>query len=96
MDDFLAAAPWRGYVYSKFSIYSHMLDVPNVIIGILGGGQLGRMMLQACQNWPVSTYVLDSNRNPPSQGLCTKLFQGSLLDYHTVLNFGRKCKIVTF
>ncbi len=39
-------------------------------IGILGGGQLGRMLLQAAANYPVETYVLENDPECPAAHLC--------------------------
>ena len=66
------------------------------ILGIIGGGQLGKMLLQVCQQWAVKTYVLDPSQEPPCQHYCHRCFVGSLLDYQTVLDFGRQCQLVTY
>jgi 5-(carboxyamino)imidazole ribonucleotide synthase len=42
-------------------------------VGILGGGQLGRMLLQAAANYPVETYILESDTQCPAANLCTGL-----------------------
>ena len=39
-------------------------------VGILGGGQLGRMLLQAAANYPVETHVLENDENCPAAYLC--------------------------
>ena len=48
----------------------------NRIIGILGGGQLGKMVLDVANKWGLKVYILDSNENCPSNKLCSKFFQG--------------------
>ena len=67
----------------------------NRIIGILGGGQLGKMVLDVANKWGLKVYILDSNDNCPSSKLCSKFFQGDLMDFDTVVNFGKIVDILT-
>ncbi len=67
----------------------------NRIIGILGGGQLGKMVLDVANKWGLQVYILDSNKNCPSSKLCSKFFQGDLMDFDTVVNFGKMVDILT-
>jgi phosphoribosylaminoimidazole carboxylase (NCAIR synthetase) len=46
-------------------------------VGILGGGQLGRMLLQAAANYPVETHVLEADDNCPSAHLCRHFVKGA-------------------
>ena len=64
-------------------------------IGILGGGQLGRMMLQVARNYPGQYFVLDPQENAPARFLCDQFTQGSLLDEETVISFGKDLDIIT-
>ena len=64
-------------------------------IGILGGGQLGKMVLDVSNKWGVTVYVLDPDRNSPSSKLCSKFFHGDLMDFDTVVNFGKQVDIIT-
>lgn len=64
-------------------------------IGVLGGGQLGRMLLQEAFNLDLTIRVLDNDESAPCKNLCSKFVLGNLMDYETVLNFGRSCGIVT-
>ena len=66
------------------------------ILGIIGGGQLGKMLLQVCQQWSLKTHVLDPSPDAPCRDMCQQFMTGSLLDYQTVLDFGRMCDIVTY
>jgi 5-(carboxyamino)imidazole ribonucleotide synthase len=63
--------------------------------GILGGGQLGRMLLQAAINYPVETYVLENDPQCPSAHLCHHFVQGDIKDFDTVYNFGKKLDVLT-
>jgi 5-(carboxyamino)imidazole ribonucleotide synthase len=65
-------------------------------LGILGGGQLGKMMLYDTRKYDIQTYVLDPSPEAPSRIACDYFEQGSLLDYDTVVAFGRKVDVLTF
>ena len=64
-------------------------------LGILGGGQLGRMLIQESINFNISSHVLDPDKNAPCKDLCEKFVHGSLTDYDTVYNFGKDLDILT-
>src|SRR5687767_10019076 len=57
-------------------------------VGILGGGQLGRMLLQAAANYPVYSFVLENDPECPAAHLCHHFKQGDIRDFDTVYNFG--------
>lgn len=66
----------------------------NYTVGILGGGQLGRMLIQAGIDLNINFNVLD----PDSQAPCSQLASfthGKLTDYQTVLDFGKVCDLIT-
>jgi len=65
-------------------------------LGIIAGGQLGKMLIQAASKWGISTYVLDEDEKCSSAGIANYHVQGSRLDYQTVYNFGKKVDILTF
>ena len=65
-------------------------------LGILGGGQLGKMMLYDTRKFDIQTRVLDPNAEAPCKIACDEFEQGDLMDYDTVLQFGRKADVVTF
>jgi 5-(carboxyamino)imidazole ribonucleotide synthase len=64
-------------------------------LGILGGGQLGRMLIQQAINYNVTVKVLDPDREAPCKKLCDEFVVGSLGDYETVYNFGKKVDLLT-
>lgn len=64
-------------------------------IGVLGGGQLGRMMIQAALNYNLEVHVLDPDANAPCNGIATSFTHGKLTDYDTVLAFGQKFDVIT-
>ena len=63
-------------------------------IGILGGGQLGRMLIQSGIDLNLAFSVLDSDSQAPC-ALISKFTQGKLTDYNTVLAFGKNCDLIT-
>lgn len=64
-------------------------------LGILGGGQLGRMLIQQAINYNVTIKVLDPDREAPCRKLCDEFTVGSLGDYETVYNFGKTVDLLT-
>ncbi|WP_019989741.1 5-(carboxyamino)imidazole ribonucleotide synthase [Rudanella lutea] len=67
----------------------------NPTIGILGGGQLGLMLLQASIDWNLRIHVLDPDAQASCRHLCTHFQQGSLTDYDTVYQFGQGVDVLT-
>ena len=66
----------------------------NFRIGILGGGQLGRMLIQSGIDYNISFSVLDPDEQAPCKGIAD-FHVGKLTDYETVLKFGEHCDIIT-
>jgi len=64
-------------------------------IGILGGGQLGRMLLQAAANYTVETFVLENDKNCPAAHLCHHFTKGDIRDFEAVYQFGKKLDALT-
>jgi 5-(carboxyamino)imidazole ribonucleotide synthase len=64
-------------------------------LGILGGGQLGRMLLAETQKFDIHTAVLESNKNAPCAAICNEFVVGNLLDFDAVYNFGKKVDLLT-
>lgn len=64
-------------------------------IGILGGGQLGRMLLQAAANYPVETFLMENDEECPAAHLCHHFTKGDIKDFDTVYNFGKNLDAVT-
>jgi 5-(carboxyamino)imidazole ribonucleotide synthase len=63
-------------------------------LGIIGGGQLGRMLIQAGIDYNISFSVLDPDMNAPCSSLC-EFHVGKLTDYDAVMKFGESCDIIT-
>jgi len=64
-------------------------------LGILGGGQLGKMLLYDTRKFDIYTCVLDPSDEAPSKIACNEFYKGDLMDYETVYNFGKKVDILT-
>lgn len=65
-------------------------------LGILGGGQLGKMLLFDTRKFDIQTYVLDPSDEAPCKIACNQFYQGDLMDFDTVYNFGKKVDVLTF
>jgi 5-(carboxyamino)imidazole ribonucleotide synthase len=64
-------------------------------LGILGGGQLGRMLLQAAANYDATTYVLENDAHCPAAHLCHHFTLGNIQDFDAVYNFGKGLDAIT-
>jgi len=70
-------------------------QISELKLGILGGGQLGRMMIQEAINYNLTTLVLDPDADAPCKHIANYFENGSITDYDTVYNFGKKADIIT-
>ncbi|MFY7652465.1 MAG: ATP-grasp domain-containing protein, partial [Chitinophagaceae bacterium] len=64
-------------------------------VGILGGGQLGRMLLQAAANYTVETFVLENDSHCPAAHLCHHFTKGDIQNYDDVYAFGKELDAIT-
>lgn len=64
-------------------------------LGVLGGGQLGRMLIQSCVNLDVYTSVIDPDSQAPCSGFSNEFRKGTITDYDTVYNFGKTVDLLT-
>ena len=64
-------------------------------IGILGGGQLGKMLLNTTRQWDLTTHVMDPSSEAPARIGCNQFTQGDLMDYQAVMNFGKQVDLLT-
>jgi 5-(carboxyamino)imidazole ribonucleotide synthase len=75
--------------------YLHAIIGKMLKIGILGGGQLGRMLLQAAANYPVETWVLENDRECPAAHLCHSFTLGDIRNFEDVYQFGKQLDAIT-
>lgn len=78
------------YFYAVKTLFSS-----DFTLGILGGGQLGKMLLYDTRRLDIRTRVLDPSPDAPCALACNTFVQGDLMDYDTVLAFGRDCDVIT-
>lgn len=64
-------------------------------LGILGGGQLGKMLLYTTRKFDINTCVMDASSEAPCRIACNKFTQGDLMDYDAVYNFGKTMDVLT-
>ena len=62
----------------------------NKKLGIIGGGQLGKMLLVECNKMNIHTSVIDSNKDSPCKNQCDNFVLGDLNNFDDIVNFGRK------
>ena len=65
-------------------------------LGIIAGGQLGKMLIQEASKWDIISYVLDREENCPAGKIASYFVQGNQLDFDTVYRFGKLVDVLTF
>ncbi len=68
----------------------------NFKLGILGGGQLGKMMLYTTRKFDITTYVMDASDQAPCKIACDRFTLGDLMNYDAVYTFGKQVDLLTF
>jgi len=72
------------------------LVTSNLKLGIIAGGQLGKMLIQEASKWDIITYVLDNDENCPAGTIASQYIKGSNLDFESVYQFGKMVDVLTF
>ena len=67
----------------------------NLKLGVLGGGQLGKMLLTETQKFDIYTVIMDGSKDAPCAEICNEFHQGNLMDYESVYNFGKLVDLLT-
>lgn len=65
------------------------MELRDLSLGVLGGGQLGKMLIQAGSKWHLSFHVLDPTADCPAADLATTFTNGEFRDYQSVMNFAK-------
>ncbi|NOR55087.1 MAG: 5-(carboxyamino)imidazole ribonucleotide synthase [Sulfurovum sp.] len=65
-------------------------------LGIISGGQLGKMLIQEASKWAIATSILDPDPDCPAKRIATEHVEGDFLDFDTVYNFGKEVDILTY
>ncbi|MDX9696991.1 MAG: 5-(carboxyamino)imidazole ribonucleotide synthase [Bacteroidales bacterium] len=68
----------------------------NLKLGIIAGGQLGKMLIQEASKWDLITYVLDNDENCPAASIASYYIKGSNVDFSSVYEFGKMVDVLTF
>ena len=71
------------------------LVTSEIKLGIIAGGQLGKMLVLAASNWNVKTYVMDKDEHCPASSSCTFFFKGDPLNFDDVYEFGHLVDVLT-
>ena len=72
------------------------LNISSLKMGVIAGGQLGKMLIQEASKWDISTYVLDPDEACSARDICSVYVKGDFTDFHTVYKFGKLVDILTF
>ena len=64
-------------------------------LGILGGGQLGKMLLTETRKFDIQTLVLEPSEEAPARYSSNGFYKGSLMDFDTVYQFGKMVDLLT-
>lgn len=72
------------------------LVTSNLRLGIIAGGQLGKMLIQEASKWDIITYVLDKEDDCPAGNIASVFIKGNPLDYQSVYEFGKLVDVLTF
>jgi 5-(carboxyamino)imidazole ribonucleotide synthase len=72
------------------------LVTSNLKLGIIAGGQLGKMLIQEASKWDIHTFVLDNDENCPSARIASHFVKGDQMDFFDVYQFGRRLEVVTY
>jgi 5-(carboxyamino)imidazole ribonucleotide synthase len=67
----------------------------NFKLGILGGGQLGKMMLYETRKFDIHTKILEASNDAPCKIACDEFILGNLMDFDAVYNFGKQVDVLT-
>ena len=67
-----------------------------IILGILGGGQLGSMLSMAAKKLDIKTVIYSDDQDAPAQNFCDEFIFGEYKDNNQILNFVKKVKVITY
>jgi 5-(carboxyamino)imidazole ribonucleotide synthase len=72
------------------------LVTSNLKLGIIAGGQLGKMLIQEASKWDIQSYVLDKDEKCPARSIANHYIQGDHMDFDAVYQFGKQVDVLTF
>ena len=80
---------------SESKMAKNTKNITDIKVGILGGGQLGKMLAIEAAKWHLPIYALDQSKDFPAGTISTDLVEGSFKNYDDVLRFGREMDVIT-
>lgn len=72
------------------------LVTSNLKLGIIAGGQLGKMLILEASKWDIISYVMDKDENCPAGRIASFYINGDNLDFDSVYQFGKMVDVLTF
>jgi 5-(carboxyamino)imidazole ribonucleotide synthase len=72
------------------------LITSNLKLGIIAGGQLGKMLIQEASRWDIVTYVLDPDEACSARNVASVYVKGDFRDFDNVYAFGKEVDILTY
>jgi len=94
------AAGEPGYLFkNETNTIRHIMErlvTSNLKLGMIAGGQLGKMLIQEASKWDIITYVLDNEENCPAGKIASHYVKGHHLDFDAVYRFGKMVDILTY
>jgi 5-(carboxyamino)imidazole ribonucleotide synthase len=85
----------QTHKYSNTHLTFAPMKITNTKVGILGGGQLGKMLALAAHNWDVTTWALDTDKSFPAGPVCSHFTEGNFKNYDDVYAFGKQVDVLT-
>lgn len=64
-------------------------------LGILGGGQLGRMLIQEAISYDIHVHIMENQEDAPSSKIATSFTKGDITNYDDVMAFGKDLDVLT-
>lgn len=81
--------------FAKYKVKQLINSIHNITIGILGGGQLGRMLVKAGSDYGLNISAMDTDGEAPIKKYIQNFVQGNITDYNQVMAFGKDCNLLT-
>jgi 5-(carboxyamino)imidazole ribonucleotide synthase len=72
------------------------LVTSNLKLGIIAGGQLGKMLIQEASKWDIISYVMDKEENCPASSIASHFIKGDHTNFDDVYRFGKQVDVLTF
>ncbi len=84
------------WIRDKTEMLMEKTGIPDIRVGIIAGGQLGKMLIQEASKWDISTFILDDDEDCPASNIASKHIIGSRFNFDDVYRFGKMVDVLTF